>query len=64
VKETAGTAKEIIAAVGSEDREAIRIQKKQLLTKGMRSDYFDVYGVQARAELVLQPPTPNARLSC
>jgi hypothetical protein len=31
--------------------------------KGTRSDYFDVYGVQARAELVLQPPTPNARLS-
>jgi pentatricopeptide repeat protein len=22
-----------------------------------------VYGAQARAELVLQPPTPNARLS-
>jgi hypothetical protein len=38
-------------------------KKKRLLTKGTRSDYFDVYGAQARAELVLQPPTPNARLS-
>jgi RNA exonuclease 1 len=40
-------------------------KKKRLLTKGKgtRSDYFDVYGAQARAELVLQPPTPNARLS-
>jgi hypothetical protein len=38
-------------------------KKKRLLTKGTRSDYFDVYGAQARAELVLQPPMPNARLS-
>jgi pentatricopeptide repeat protein len=40
-------------------------KKKRLLTKGKgtRSDYFDVYGAQARAELVLQPPMPNARLS-
>jgi nucleoid-associated protein YgaU len=29
VKETAGTVKETVAAVGSEDREAIRIQKKE-----------------------------------
>jgi hypothetical protein len=38
-------------------------KKKRLLTKGTRSNYFDVYGAQARAELVLQPPMPNARLS-
>lgn len=39
-------------------------KKKQLLTKGKgtKSDYFDVYGAQARAELVLQPPALNSRL--
>ena len=39
-------------------------KKKQLLTKGKgtKGDYFDVYGAQARAELVLQPPAPNSRL--
>lgn len=40
-------------------------KKKQLLTKGKgsKSDYFDVYGAEARAELVLQPPAPNSRLN-
>lgn len=39
-------------------------KKKQLLTKGRgsKNDYFDVYGAEAKAELVLQPPAPNSRL--
>ncbi|KAG0606128.1 hypothetical protein M758_9G116100 [Ceratodon purpureus] len=40
-------------------------KKKQQLSKGKgtKSDYFDVYGAQARAQLELQPPGPNSRLN-
>lgn len=40
-------------------------KKKQLCLKGKGSkgDYFDVYGVEAKAEAILQPPTPNSRLT-
>lgn len=40
-------------------------KKKQLLAqgKGTKSEYFDVYGADAKAEVVLQPPGPNLRLT-
>lgn len=38
---------------------------KQLVLqgKGTKSDYFDIYGVEAKAEAILQPPAPNSRLN-
>ena len=40
-------------------------KKKQLCLKGKgnKGDYFDVYGVEAKAEAILQPPAPNSRLT-
>jgi len=40
-------------------------KKKQLVLqgKGSKSDYFDVFGSEARVEVSFQPPKPNSRLS-
>lgn len=45
------------------NRRALK-KKKQLLAidNETKNDYFDVYGAQSKAEVVLQPPAPNSRL--
>lgn len=44
-------------------RKQIWGEKKDQEKGTAKSTYFDVYGAQAKAEVILQPPAPNSRLT-
>lgn len=64
VLEEASDAKELLTGGQLKLNRRLLKKKKQLVTngKGSTSDYFDVYGADAKAELVLHAPSSNSRL--